>query len=562
MNGRSDQEDRKMMKFIAIILCFCVWAIPRLEAADAQADLVLTNGTIITMDPNLARAEAIAVRGDKIVWIGKDSDASKWIGSSTKVIGLKNSYVFPGLIDSHAHILGLGTSRVSVDLVGAPDLNTALKRVQDQIAKTPKGQWVFGRGWDQNDWPVKEFPSASDLDRIAPDHPVFLERIDGHAGWVNTAALKLGGVTAATKDPDGGKIHHDSKGNPTGILVDTAMDLVTSKMESLSQEERISRTRLAAEDALRKGITMIHDAGSSREDIEAWKVMARKNDLPIRIYSMVAMPSSFGEEYLKSGPQKHGPYLDVRSMKIVIDGAMGSRGAAMLEPYVDDPKNTGLLMWTEPELIRVLTAAKKSGIQMGIHAIGNRANRMVLDAYEKIGVKNLRWRIEHAQLLSPQDIPRFSQLDVIASMQPIHATSDMPWYADRVGPERTKAGAYVWRSLLDRKTIIAGGSDAPVEDINPIWGLYAAITRQDHKGKPDGGWMPEQRVSREEALRMFTLDAAYTAFREKDLGSLSTGKLADMIVVPQDLLTCDPKAMIDMKVLYTIVGGKIRYELK
>jgi predicted amidohydrolase YtcJ len=287
--------------------------------------------------------------------------------------------------------------------------------------------------------------------------------------------------------------------------------------------------------------------------------MAKANDLPIRIYSMVGMPSAFGERYLKEGPQQHGPYLDVRSMKLLVDGAMGSRGAAMLESYVDDPGNTGLLMWQEPELMRVFKAAKASGIQICVHAIGNRANRMVLDAFEKTGVKDLRWRIEHAQLLSAQDIPRFSKLDVIASMQPIHATSDMPWYADRVGMERTKIGGYVWRSLLNHGTMIAGGSDAPVEDINPLWGLYAAITRQDHSGKPEGGWFPEQRVSRQEALEMFTVHAAYAAFREKELGSLMVGKLADMIVLPENLLTCDPKAMIDMKVQYTIVGGKIRH---
>ncbi|MCI0413851.1 amidohydrolase [bacterium] len=552
-----------MNRITAFIFCLCllgasVWV----NSEEAPADLILTNGTVITMDPALPKAEAIAVRGDRIVWLGDESEISKWFGRNTRVIGLKGAFVFPGLIDSHAHVTGLGNARVSIDLVGTANLDAVLEKVKEQVAKTAPGQWVQGRGWDQNDWPDKKFPGASDLDRVAPDHPVFLERIDGHAGWVNTQALKLGGVTAATKDPEGGKIHRDAKGNPTGILVDTAMDLVASKMKALSQEELIERTKLAAQDALSKGITMIHDAGSSKNDIDAWKVMAQKKELRVRIYSMVAMPSTFGEEYLKKKPQQFDPYLDIRSMKLVVDGAMGSRGAAMLEPYVDDPGNTGLLMWKEADLMRVLHAAKASGIQVGIHAIGNRANRMILDAYEKAGVKGLRWRIEHAQLLSSQDIPRFAKIDVIASMQPIHATSDMPWFADRVGKERTKAGAYVWRSLLNNKTIIAGGSDAPVEDINPLWGLYAAITRQDHKGKPDGGWLPEQRVSREEAIRMFTLDAAYAAFREKDLGTLTTGKLADMIVLPENLLTCDPKALIDMKVLYTIVGGQVRHQGK
>lgn len=545
-----------MKGFAAFLISVCVLGSGILHSQDEEADLVLTNGTIITMDTGMAEAEALAIRGDRIVWLGDTESAPK----AKKTIDLKKGYVYPGLIDSHAHITGLGTTRVTVDLVGTPDVKTIVAKVSERVAKAGEGEWIQGRGWDQNDWPVKEFPTAADLDVVAPNHPVFLERIDGHAGWVNTAALKIGGITGTTKDPEGGKIQRDKNGNPTGVLIDTAMDLVISKMESLSREELIKRTHLAAEDALKKGITMIHDAGSSKGDIEAWKAMAQKNDLPIRIYAMVGMPGPFGEEFLKSGPQQHGPYLDVRSIKILVDGAMGSRGAAMLEPYVDDPENSGLLMWKEPELLRVLKAAKAAGIQMGIHAIGNRANRMVLDAYEEIGVRGLRWRIEHAQLLSAQDIPRFATLDVIASMQPIHATSDMPWYADRVGPERTKIGGYVWRSLLNHKTIIAGGSDAPVEDINPLWGLYAAITRQDHKGKPEGGWYPEQRVSREEALRMFTIDAAYSAFREKELGTLAVGKWADMIVLPENLLTCDPKAMIDMKVLYTIVGGQIRHQ--
>jgi predicted amidohydrolase YtcJ len=553
-------EERRVNQTRAIMICICFLGIVHLlNSAEEPADLVLTNGTITTMDPTRPNAEALAIRGDQIVWIGDSEGAKKWSDSSTKVIDLKKAFVYPGLIDSHAHITGLGTSRVTVDLVGAPDLETALKRVQERVTTAQKGEWIQGRGWDQNDWPVKKFPTAADLDRVAPNHPVYLERIDGHAGWVNSVAIKMAGVTAETKDPEGGKIIRDDKGNPTGVFVDTAAELVTSKMGSLSQAELIERTKLAAEDALSKGITMIHDAGSSEQDLEAWKAMAKANDLPIRIYSMVGMPSAFGERYLKEGPQQHGPYLDVRSMKLLVDGAMGSRGAAMLESYVDDPGNTGLLMWQEPELMRVFKAAKASGIQICVHAIGNRANRMVLDAFEKTGVKDLRWRIEHAQLLSAQDIPRFSKLDVIASMQPIHATSDMPWYADRVGMERTKIGGYVWRSLLNHGTMIAGGSDAPVEDINPLWGLYAAITRQDHSGKPEGGWFPEQRVSRQEALEMFTVHAAYAAFREKELGSLMVGKLADMIVLPENLLTCDPKAMIDMKVQYTIVGGKIRH---
>jgi predicted amidohydrolase YtcJ len=274
---------------------------------------------------------------------------------------------------------------------------------------------------------------------------------------------------------------------------------------------------------------------------------------------MIFMPTPFGESFLKKGPESVDSYLQARAIKIVIDGAMGSRGGFMLEPYSDDPGNTGLLMWKESDLMKTLTQAKLTGIQVGIHAIGDRANRIVLDSYEKIGVKGLRWKIEHAQVLAPSDIPRFSEIDVIASMQPIHATADRPWAESRLGPERVK-GAYAWRSLLNYKTIIAAGSDAPVEDINPIWGIYAGITRKDHQGQPPNGWDPEQIMTREEALRSYTTDAAYASFHENELGSVKTGKWADLVVLPKNLLTCDPKDMIDMKVLYTVVGGKIRYQ--
>ncbi len=525
----------------------------------AGADLVLKNATIITMESGRPQATAVAISGDRILAVGNETEVASHIGKDTKVIDLHGAFAYPGLIDSHAHIRNLGSLRIQIDVTGTQDKNAVLTKVKEQSRSAGKGAWIQGRGWDQNDWPVKQFPSAADLDSVSPDNPVVLERIDGHAYWVNSPALKLAGIDSNTKDPQGGKILRDANGNPTGILVDNAAALIDEKIPALTVEEEIERTKLALQESLQKGLTMLHDAGSTATDLEAWKTLASRNELPVRIYSMVWMPSTFGEEFLKSGPKNYGPYLDVRSMKLVMDGAMGSRGAAFLEPYSDDPGNSGLLMWKEEDLMRVLEEAKSAGIQVGIHAIGDRANRMILDAYEKTGVKGLRWRIEHVQVLSPSDIPRLAKLDVIASMQPIHATSDMPWAQDRVGPDRIQ-GAYVWRSLLDQKTVIAGGSDAPVEDINPLWGIYAAITRQDHRGNPQGGWLPEQKVSRMEALRMFTIDAAYSAFRENELGSLKAGKMADIIVLPENLLTCDPKDLISMKVLYTIVGGKVRYQ--
>lgn len=542
-------------------LLVCWLVLPAALALGEQADLVLKNGAIITMESDQPRAQAVAVKGDRIVWVGDAGSAASWIGKSTRVIDLQGAFVYPGFIESHAHIQSLGDSRMMIELVGTPDKSAVVELVRARVARTAKGDWIRGHGWDQNDWPVKEFPTASDLDAVSPNNPVVLGRVDGHACWVNSRALQVAGITAQTKDPDGGKILRDKSGNPTGVFVDNAMELVLSKMKSLTLEESIQRVRLALKEASQKGITLINDAGSGNSgsrDLDAFKALAAKDELPVRIFSMAWMPSKAGEDLLKTGPQNYGPYLDERSIKMILDGALGSRGAALLQPYSDDPGNQGLLMWKEPDLIDVLRRAKEKGLQVGIHAIGDRANRMVLDAYEKTGVRGLRWRIEHAQVIAPSDIARFAALDVIASMQPIHATSDGPWATDRLGPDRVK-GAYAWRSLLDAHTTIAGGSDAPVEDINPLWGIYAAITRQDHSGKPEGGWHPEQLVTREEALRMYTAAGAFTAFHEKDLGSIKTGKLADFTILPENLLTCDPKSMITMKVLYTIVGGRVRY---
>jgi len=539
--------------FLISLVCVSAYS------ANQKADLLLKNGTVITMETEAPSATAVAIQADKILWVGQEKDAAAWTGSQTKIIDLKGAFVYPGFIDCHAHIVSLGDSRLEIDLNDTPNKQVIAKLVKERVEKSKKGDWISGRGWDQNEWPVKEFPTAADLDPISPDNPVILERTDGHAVWVNSIALKVAGISAATKDPDGGKIIRDQKGNPTGVFVDNAADLIYDITPPPTLEQSIERTSIALKEAAQKGITMIHDAGTTESMMKAFQALSSKNELEVRIYSMVWLPGEFGENFLKTGPQFYSPYLEARTIKMVLDGAMGSRGGAMLEPYSDDPGNVGLLMWKEPDLMRVLTQAKAKGIQVGIHAIGDRANRMVLDAYEKVGVKGLRWKIEHAQVLAPSDIPRFSQQDIIASMQPIHATADRPWAESRLGPERVK-GAYAWQSLLNYKTIIAAGSDAPVEDINPIWGIYAAITREDHNGKPEGGWDPEQKVTREEALKWYTTNAAYASFHEKDMGSIKAGKLADIIVLPENLLTCDPKHMIDMKVLYTIVGGKIRYQ--
>lgn len=542
-------------------ICFLLAAALMAHAADAAekqeaADLVLRNGTIITMEDAQPEATALAVAGDRIVWIGDEAKAEAWIGKKTQVIDLKQAFVFPGLIDSHAHVVSLGASRQQLDLLDMRDKQSIIDKVRQKASVTPKGEWIRGRGWDQNLWPVKQFPAAAELDAVAPDNPVALKRVDGHMLWANSAAMKIAGITAALKDPEGGRILKDEKGNPTGILVDMACDLVTDRIPAPTEQQIDQRTLVALNEAAEKGLTMVVDAGTEPDELAAWKNLASKNELPVRIRSMIMVDKPEEVKYLQEGPKTYGPFLDVRGVKLLIDGALGSRGAALLAPYSDDPNNSGLLIWKPEEMAAVLKTAKEKGFQVGIHAIGDRANRIVLDQYEKIGVKGLRWRIEHAQVIAPEDIPRFARLDVIASMQPTHATSDGPWAADRLGAERAK-GAYAWRSLLEHHTLIAGGSDAPVEDINPLWGIYAAVTRRERGGKLD--WPDDsQSVSRKEALRMFTIDAAFASFRENELGSLKVGKLADMVVVPENLLTCEPAHLIDMKIEYTIVGGKVR----
>ena len=511
----------------------------RRRVSREQADLVLKNGAIITMEKETPRAQAVAIKGDRIVWVGDTDSAGAWIGKNTKQIDLKGAFVYPGFIESHAHIESLGDLRMKIDLVGTPDKTAIVDLVRARVSSAAKGAWILGRGWDQNDWPVKEFPVAGDLDAVSPDNPVVLGRVDGHACWINSRALAIAGITADTKDPDGGKVIRDTSGKPTGVLVDNAMELVLSKMKMLTLDESIQRVQLALKEAAQKGITLITDAGSGRDgsnDLEAFKTLAARNELPVRVYSMAWMPSQTGKTLLSTGPQHFGPYLEERCVKLIMDGALGSRGAALLQPYSDDPGNSGLLMWKEQDLLEVLRLAKQKGIQVAIHSIGDRANRMVLDAYEKTNARDLRWRIEHAQVLAPADLPRFAKLDVIASMQPTHATSDGPWATDRLGPDRVK-GAYAWRSLLDLKTTIAGGSDAPVEDINPLWGIYAAITRQDHSGKPEGGWHPEQRVTREEALRIYTTSALMPHFVRK---SWARSKWASSQISPCCHLICCP----------------------
>ena len=480
---------------------------------------------------------------------------------AVNVVAVLDGTILPGLTDAHGHLYGLGLAVDTVNLVNTQSFDEVLARVKERAATTPRGEWILGRGWDQNDWPVKEFPTAAMLDAAIPDHPVFLRRIDGHAAVVNTAALRAAGIAASTKDPDGGRVMRDASGNPTGTFVDAAMDLVENHIPAPSAEQRKARVLAAAKSIAANGLTEMHDAGIDAATIAAVKELIDEKRFPIRVYAMLGDNDELLRTWFMSGPLvEYGGRLTVRSVKLYADGALGSRGAALLEPYSDDPSNSGLMIASPEHIATVAERGKRYGFQINTHAIGDRGVRNVIDAYEKAGVVAAdRFRVEHLQVIAPEDVSRLVGRGIIASMQPTHATSDMYWAEARLGPERTK-GAYAWRTVLERGGRLALGSDFPVEEVNPFLGIHAAVTRQDQKQWPAGGWYPSQRLTLAEAIRGFTLDAAHAAFEEKSRGTIEVGKLADLTIVEGDLLAMPVTELYKTKVRATVVGGDVVYD--
>ena len=466
--------------------------------------------------------------------------------------------ILPGLTDAHAHVAGLGFLKTSLDLAGVSSLEEAVVRIAQYGKDKPHSRWITGRGWNQVIWPVREFPAAADIDAVVSDRPVWLRRIDGHAGWANSAAMRLAGIDADTPDPVGGKIIRDDNGHATGIFIDKAMDLIESQVPQPSKDDGRAAIGAAVKTLLSEGMTSVHDAGIDIATAEIYMSMADDGELGMRIYAMTGgagdVLDAIGEPIVAYG----NDHLDIAAVKLYTDGALGSRGAAMIEPYSDDPENRGLPFWTQDELNAMVEKANGMGFQVGIHAIGDLGNRMALDAFERVqGGKPspFRNRIEHSQIIALDDIPRFAELGVIASMQATHATSDKNMAEDRVGPDRIKGG-YAWRRLLDSGAIIANGSDFPVELSNPFHGLYASVTRQDRDGEPPGGWYAGEALTRAEALHSFTLAAAYAARQEKRLGSLEPGKWADFIIIDRDYFEVDAGEIDDIVVLETWVAGK------
>ena len=527
----------------------------------ATADTAVHNITGYTSTADGIREFSVLVFGadGRLVATG-DENLLADIPAGDRIDG-DGMFVLPGLTDAHAHVYSQGFLAVSLNLLGTPSVEAAVESIAE-FAATRRTGWILGRGWNQVLWPVQEFPTAADIDAVVSDRPVWLRRIDGHAAWANSRALEIAGIDADTPDPVGGKIIRDANGNATGVLVDTAMALVEKHIPDPTRSEIRETYNAAVDSLLALGITGVHDAGISKTEAEVYLSMADDGALKMRIYAMLSDTGPNLDAFDEPIRAYGNDHLDIASVKLYSDGALGSRGAAMIEPYDDDPENRGLPFYTQEELDAFVRKANNKGFQVGIHAIGDLGNRMALDAFERAQdgePSPLRNRVEHAQIIALDDIPRFSGLGVIASMQPVHATSDMNMAEDRVGPQRIKGG-YAWRRLLDSGAVLASGSDFPVELPDPFHGLYAAVKRQDRQGLPEGGWYPDQAMTRAEALHSFTLGAAFAAHQEDRLGSLEPGKWADFIVVDRDYFEIPASEIDDIRVLQTWVGGKLVYE--
>lgn len=529
------------------------------------ATLILTNANVVTLDPKKPSAQAIAIGGDRILAVGSAEEiASVRTSRGTEVIDLAGATVIPGMIDAHAHIASLGETLETVRLYDTPSWERVIALTKERAAKTPKGEWIVGDGWDQNDWSgAKTFPVHDALSAAVPDHPVFLQRVDGHAAIANAKALAVAKIGKETKDPPGGKILRGKDGAATGVLVDEAMQLVAKHVPAPTQAQLEERILKAQAEILKNGLVGVHDAGVNEAGLAAYEKLEKEGKLVLRVYAMLdgADPELLEKRF--AAKPVVGDRLTVRSVKLYADGALGSRGAALLAPYADEPKNDGLLIMDAAKLEAITRDALAAGFQVSVHAIGDRGNREALDAYERAlaavpETKDARLRIEHAQVLAPEDIPRFAKLGVIASMQPTHATSDMPWAEARLGKERVK-GAYAWRSLKKAGARLAFGSDFPVEGVPPLWGLHAAVTRQDRRSAPAGGWQPQERLEAREALEGFTTGAAFAAFEESSRGSIEAGKLADLVVLSGDPLAVKPEEIPSLRVRKTIVGGKVAF---
>lgn len=546
------------------------------QSKPVPADLIIKGGTIYTVDDKTPTAEAVVVNADTIRFVGPLADALAYQGEKTEVLDLKGATMTPGFIESHGHIMGVGFNELDLDLMTVKSYEELVDKVKEAVAKAEPGQWILGRGWHQDKWTskpskmVKGFQTHDLLSAASPDNPVYLSHASGHAGFANAKAMQIAGVNLLSVEKlsvelEGGEIIRDKNGNPTGIFNERAQGLIRKVIPENTPERNARALELAMDACARNGLTGFHDAGASKSSIELFQAFSDSGRLKTRLYVMITgWDRGLIREWYKKGPRIDPRGVTVRSIKLNCDGALGSRGAWLLEPYTDRTDTYGMATFPMDSVLSTSRDALRYGFQVCSHAIGDRANREVLDRYEAAfkenpAVPDHRFRIEHAQHLHPNDIPRFAQLGVIPAMQAIHLSSDRAWAIDRLGEKRIKEGAYMWQTLLKSGAKVINGTDAPVEPLTPIASYYATVTRKSLEGQPEGGYEPEEKLTREQALRSYTLDAAYGAFEEKMKGSIAVGKLADFTVFSQDILTVSEQEILKTQVIRTLVGGKTVY---
>jgi len=524
--------------------------------------LLLVNGVIHTGDPARPRAEAVAIDGERIVAVGPNSKIRALAGAKTRVVDLQGRFAMPGFNDSHIHLANGGQSKLEVDFEGAKSLGEFQKRIRARLKEYKPGEWITGRGWDHTLWPGQHFPTRHDLDAVSNNHPMIFRHVSGHVAVANSRALEIAGITKATKDPPGGEIERGAAREPTGMLKENAMELVSRRVPPLTPARRRRGIELALAEAARFGVTSMQD-NSSWADFLVYEQLKREGKLTARITEWLPFLEPLDRlEQMRLQGGTTDPWLKTGALKAVTDGALGSRTAALLAPYSDDPSNNGILRIEPEQLKRMAIERDKAGFQLAFHAIGDLASRVCLDAFAAVRAANgpgdRRDRIEHAQVVAPEDIPRFAELGVIASMQPCHEATDMRWAEDRLGPQRSR-GAYAWNSMLRRGARLAFGTDYPVEPLNPMRGLYACVTRELPEGGPPGGWQPQEKISLDECIRAYTLGSAYAEFEEVKKGQIAPGQWADIIVLSADLTKLRPKEILRTQVLQTFVGGRLVY---